>query len=201
MTKIEDTGCAFGSRCEVHLADGRLFDIENPDPAMISLRQAAKALSRICRWGGRIIDEADFFSVAQHSIYVQDVAATWGGSDATKLATLWHDAAEWITYDWPRPIKRRFPEIKAIEERIQGLIYAELGLGPHDYDADLVKRADNAAQRAEARIICRGSSRWDWGDTPEIDLPTFQDPDDCRSPRAAFEMFWARHCHLTTVTR
>lgn len=198
MQSIEDAGCAFGGKCEVHLSSGVLFDLLAPNPALINLRDAAKALGRICRWGGRIIDEAEFFSVAQHSVYVLDVASSWGASQSTKLAALWHDAAEWLTYDWPRPIKRLFPELKAIERKLQEMIYRELCLWPHDYDADLIKRADNAACRAEARIICRGSSRWDWGDTPEIELPTFTDPEDCRSPREAFEMFWTRHCHLVS---
>lgn len=199
-TDIEDAGCAFwhlgtDKTCEVHLPSGQLFDIEHPNPALINLRDVAKTLSRICRWGGRLIEAAEFYSVAQHSVYVADVAATWGATEATRLAALWHDAAEAFIGDVCRPIKRRFPDFKALESPLLELLYRELGLGPHDYDADLVKRADNAVCRQEARVICRGSSRWNWGDTPIVDIQ-FIDPDDCRSPREAFEMFWARHSWL-----
>lgn len=194
QTATEDAGCATG--CEVHLPTGQLFDLEQPDPAKINLRDIAKTLSRICRWGGRLIDCVDFYSVAQHSVLVSIQAAKWGATDATKLAALWHDGAEAFTGDIPRPIKRRFPEFKALEGPIEALIYRSLGLYPHDYDADLVKRADNAVCRREARIMCRGSSTWNWGDTVEADEIFLDDPDDCRLPNEAFEMFWSRHVFL-----
>jgi hypothetical protein len=194
MAADEHAGCATG--CRIHLNSGALFDLDNPDPALINLRDAAKTLSRICRWGGRIRDDAEFISVAQHQVYTADVAAQWGATDATKLACLWHDGGEWLMYDWPRPIKRKFPEIAAMEHPLTAMIFAELGLGPHDYDADLVKRADNAACKAEARIVCLGSSSWDWGDTPDVEIK-FEDVDDCRLPREAFEMFWNKHFLLT----
>lgn len=202
-TSIEDAGCAFGKlgcdgdSCEVHLPSGQLFDLERPDQSLINLRDIASALSRICRWGGRLIQAAEFYSVAQHSAYVEGVAASWGASKSTQLAALWHDAAEAFIGDVCRPIKRRFPEFKALEAPLVTMIYAELGLGQHDYDADLIKRADNAVCRQEARVICLGSRSWNWGDTPEVDIQ-FVDPEDCRMPREAFEMFWRRHCYLVS---
>jgi hypothetical protein len=201
MAADEHAGCAFwklGDKgCEVHLPSGVLLDLEQPDPAKINLRDVAKTLSRICRWGGRLIEEAEFYSVAQHSVYVAELARLWGGSDATVLAALWHDGAEAFLGDICRPVKRRFPEFSALEAPLLDLLYREHGLYPHDYDADLIKRADNAVCRAEARVICFGSRHWNWGNTDEVEIETFREPDDCRRPREAFEMFWNKHFLLT----
>lgn len=76
---------------------GVLINIQKPDASMIKLEDIARALSKICRFGGH---SKKFYSVAQHSALVAELAPT-----NLKFAALMHDAAEAYIGDLIKPLK------------------------------------------------------------------------------------------------
>lgn len=126
------------------LASGRYFDFSDPQP--LTIGEVAHALSHLCRFTGHC---ARFYSVAQHSVHVSFLVpyrfALWG---------LLHDAVEAVVGDMASPVKRMFPEYKALEDRCERVILAGFGL---DVDAKPpeVKVADRIALRTEQRDLMR----------------------------------------------
>jgi hypothetical protein len=78
-------------------ASGVLIDINNPTPEMICIDDIATALSKICRFGGH---SNDFYSVAQHSVVVANLAPEYLCREA-----LLHDATEAYLGDVIKPLK------------------------------------------------------------------------------------------------
>ena len=94
--------------------DGRKMWPLNPRIEDIDIRDIAMSLSGKARWGG--FTRPPYY-VSQHSVLVAQVLPShlqlWG---------LLHDAGEAYLPDIPRPIKRRYPELVAAEERILKLV-------------------------------------------------------------------------------
>jgi hypothetical protein len=95
---------------------GKMIDVVDPAPSMVSVEDIAHALSMTCRFGGHC---RDFYSVGEHSLLVERL----GGRSLrpsnedqsaisaayllkTRLAFLLHDAAEAYLGDIVTPIKR-----------------------------------------------------------------------------------------------
>src|ERR1700754_148549 len=76
---------------------GRRLDLLDPSPLDIELEDIAHGLARVARWNGQTIG-AHAFSVAQHSLVVEDLAAhlSPGLAPRWRLAALLHDAPEYV---------------------------------------------------------------------------------------------------------
>src|SRR6266516_3714044 len=83
---------------EIILASGKWFNVFDPKPEDIDLKDIAHALANQCRFTGHV---REFYSVAQHSVLVSQFCdasdAQWG---------LLHDASEAYLSDIARPIKK-----------------------------------------------------------------------------------------------
>lgn len=99
---------------------GLKFNILDPHPDQINIQDIAKGLANTCHFGGQV---KSFFSVAQHSMMVMELAP----DDLIKEALL-HDAAEAYVGDCIKPLKVLLPEYQAIEKRILEVIFERFGL-------------------------------------------------------------------------
>ena len=77
---------------------GGEIDLLDPSPAQFDMGEIAEALSKICRFSGRI---SAIWSVAQHSVLMADHA-----TPAARPYCLLHDAKESGIGDTPTPAKR-----------------------------------------------------------------------------------------------
>lgn len=148
----------------VETISGARLDLLNPKPQSISATDIAYHLSMICRFSGAI---KEFYSVAQHSVAVSDLAREFGEDRHTQYACLMHDAAEAYIGDLPSPVKQLCPEYRELEERITEAINAALIVRNGEHMKERIKLYDAIACRSEAAAMMhsRGHS-WPWGDTP-----------------------------------
>ena len=136
------------------MLSGRRLDLLNPSPLDIEIEDIAHGLARVARWNGQTKGD-HAFSVAQHCVLVEAVASaqTPGLTRQWRLASLLHDAAEYVIGDMISPFKTAVGiDYKAFEDRLQSAIHVRFGLPPMlpDRTTGLIKTADRAAAYLEA---------------------------------------------------
>ena len=138
--------------CWIQTFSGLKMHPLDPSPDEISLIDIAHALANICRYTGHC---KEFFSVAQHSVYVSVYAspenALWG---------LLHDASEAYLCDVARPVKRSdfMKGYCNVEEKLMRVIAEKFGLRwPMPEEISLL---DNRFLMTEARDL--GLITKDW---------------------------------------
>ena len=99
---------------------GKFLDYTNPSVRQISIEDIAIALSREARFSGHT---KDFYSVAQHSLYVSHIVPPEFAMEA-----LLHDATEAYCKDIPTPLKRLLPDYQKIERAVDQVIRKKYGL-------------------------------------------------------------------------
>jgi len=138
---------------------GRAFYPLDPRPEDIDIEDIAHALSLVCRFGGHC---STFYSVAEHSVRVSMAIVEAGGTRTEAFAGLMHDAAEAYLGDMIWPLKQA-PSVagyKAIEHRVQSVIFAKFGLP--DELPPIVKRFDLVLLSTEKRdLMIAGPGRED----------------------------------------
>ncbi|WP_293801198.1 HD family hydrolase [uncultured Bosea sp.] len=136
------------------MLSGRRLDLLDPSPLDIEIEDIAHGLARVARWNGQTRG-AHSFSVAQHSLLVEAIAAhlnpEWG--DDWRLMALLHDAPEYVIGDMISPFKVVMGDAyKSVELRLLAAIHLRLGL-PAATPAALkrkIKEADTIAAFFEA---------------------------------------------------
>ena len=136
------------------MLSGRRLDLLDPSPLDIEIEDIAHGLARVARWNGQTIG-ANMFSVAQHTLLVEEVARRRFGEPDRRLALalMLHDAPEYVIGDMISPFKAVIGDsYKAVEKRLLGAIHRRFGLAP-ELPADVVKvikTADRGAAFLEA---------------------------------------------------
>jgi len=136
------------------MLSGRRLDLLDPSPFDIEIEDIAHGLARVARWNGQTLGE-HAFSVAQHSMVVEEIAAHIrpGLEPKWRLAALLHDAPEYVIGDMISPFKAALGvDYKAFERRLEGAIHLRFGLPaevPPKIRA-LLKQADRASAYFEA---------------------------------------------------
>ncbi|MFZ5670089.1 MAG: YfbR-like 5'-deoxynucleotidase [Pseudomonadota bacterium] len=144
------------------MLSGRRLDLLDPSPVDIEIEDIAHGLARVARWNGQTVGEHGF-SVAQHSIVVEEIVAHIQPAVDPKwrLAALLHDASEYVIGDMISPFKAALGvSYKDFEERLEHAIHARFGL-PAKTPASikkLIKQADRACAFFEATQLA-GFSR------------------------------------------
>jgi hypothetical protein len=134
----------------IMLHSGAWFDFGAPASSNFTIEDIAHGLANICRYAGQC---RDFYSVAEHSVLVSEVATGF------ELESLLHDAAEAFIGDITRPLKQLLPDYKAIERRVQEAIFVRFGLNP-DLPSE-VRDADLRVLAAEqSQIMPEGTDYW-----------------------------------------
>jgi hypothetical protein len=162
-------------------SSGKPFWPLAPELNDIRITDIAEHLSRICRYGGALRSDVQFYSVAQHSV----LCSLHVPPDHAVEALL-HDAAEAYVGDMVRPLKLMMPEYRAVEDQIDRLIRQKFNL-PAEMST-LVKQADRSACATERRDLLAESPGLDWGPMPR----TWSDRIEPLLPFEARDLFIAR---------
>jgi 5'-deoxynucleotidase YfbR-like HD superfamily hydrolase len=136
------------------MLSGRRLDLLDPSPLDIEIADIAHGLARVARWNGQTFGD-HAFSVAQHSLLVEEIFATLSPEAAStdRLAALLHDAAEYVIGDMISPFKSAVGGgYKEVERRLQHAVHVRFGLPPEPPEATrrAIKRADQIAAYFEA---------------------------------------------------
>jgi 5'-deoxynucleotidase YfbR-like HD superfamily hydrolase len=172
------------------MLSGRRLDLLDPSPLDVEVEDIALGLSRVARWNGQT-EGAWAFSVAQHSLLVEDLAGRMSpgiGRD-WRLAALLHDASEYVVGDLISPFKAAVGlDYRAFEKRLQQAIRLRFELPAHlpAVAERLIKRADRAAAHLEATTLAGFSAseaRRFFGAPPKCDCPPLTPlrPDEART--------------------
>lgn len=153
MTCTPMVGCVENTPSAIQVYTGRFFDVLNPRPEDIDIRDIAHALSLQCRYGGHV---ERFYSVAQHSVLVSSLVpaedALWG---------LLHDASEAYLVDLPRPVKHNTgigTVYREIEEKIMPAMAERFGLPWPEPPSIFI--ADNRLLFTEKRDLLKPGLEW-----------------------------------------
>ena len=136
------------------MLSGRRLDLLDPSPMDIEIGDIAHGLARVARWNGQTVGDHGF-SVAQHSIVVEEIAAhleprleaRW------RLVALLHDAPEYVIGDMISPFKAALGlDYRLFEEKLETAIHVRFGLPAKTPEMVkvLIKKADRACAFFEA---------------------------------------------------
>jgi 5'-deoxynucleotidase YfbR-like HD superfamily hydrolase len=153
-SKSPNRRAASQPRAWQRMLSGRRLDLLDPSPLDVEIEDIAHGLARVARWNGQTIGP-HIFSVAQHSLLVERIAAEMEPSigRAERLFMLLHDAPEYVIGDMISPFKAVIGDAyKSVENRILGAILLRFSLpaAPAPGLAKLAKEADRAAAFFEA---------------------------------------------------
>lgn len=184
-------------KTEVETSTGKYLDMENPTTDAIELEDIAHALGNICRYNGHC---SEYYSVAEHAVFVSRRLQRKGYSLAIQLAGLHHDDTEAFLGDIPRPLKpllgQKYIDLTdAIDEVVcEGL---ELPFDAEAFHWPEVKAADDWSLFVEARHLLKSQGRG-WALQPtesRVVVPDYWLGGI--TPRAATELYLKRHRELT----
>jgi uncharacterized protein len=136
------------------MLSGRRLDLLDPSPLDIEIEDIAHGLARVARWNGQT-SGAHIFSVAQHTLLVDEVARRRFGEPDRRLALalMLHDAPEYVIGDMITPFKAVIGDTyKVVEKRLLVAIHRRFGLAPElpAEVAKMIKTADRGAAFLEA---------------------------------------------------
>lgn len=160
------------------MLSGRRLDLLDPSPLDVEIEDIAHGLARVARWNGQTIG-AHIFSVAQHTLLVEEIARRRVGAVDRRLglALLLHDAPEYVIGDMISPFKAVIGgSYKAVEKRLLAAIHLRFGLPPElpDDVVNIVKAADRGSAFLEATRLAGFSAeeaRRFFGPRPALPQP------------------------------
>ncbi len=139
------------------MLSGRRLDLLDPTPVDIEIEDIAHGLAFVARWNGQT--RGDYpYSVAEHSLLVERLFGRLNPKAPAKwqLATLLHDAPEYVIGDMISPVKAAVgPGYGALDDRLQAGVNLRFGL-PATVPAMIkkqIKRADRISAWLEATQI------------------------------------------------
>lgn len=136
------------------MLSGRRLDLLDPTPFDIEVSDIAHGLAFVARWNGQTRGDWPY-SVAEHSLLVEEIFSRMNQAvdSRWRLATLLHDAPEYVIGDMISPVKSALgSEYKAMDERLTIAIHRRFGL-PATLPAAIkkkIKMADRISARLEA---------------------------------------------------
>jgi hypothetical protein len=184
-------------KTEVETSTGKYLDMDNPTSDAIELEDIAHSLGNICRYNGHCLN---YYSVAEHAVFVSKRLERKGYSKLIQLAGLHHDDAEAFLGDIPRPLKPllgiKYTELTDAVDKVivEGL---NLPFGPEAFHWAEVKAADDWSLFVEARHLLPSQGKgWLLQPTESrVVIPDYYL--NGIEPKAASKLYLARHRELT----
>ena len=139
------------------MLSGRRLDVIDPSPLDIEIEDIAHGLAFQARWNGQTQGEF-VFSVANHSILVWSIFCLENPKIEKRwqLASLLHDAPEYVIGDLISPVKKEVGNsYTSLEKKLQEAIHIRFGLPaliPRKIKSK-IKIADRKAAWIEATVI------------------------------------------------
>ena len=166
---------------------GKRFCPLDPNPDDIDIGDIAHALSRLCRFTGHC---EDFYSVAQHSVYVSQNCSQ---NKVEQLMGLLHDGSEFALNDCSSPLKRTpgFEYYRQVEHNLQSMIYKKFGGSA--IEPKSVKISDMRMLATEARDLLP-IIHPDW----KLEVEPYDFKIVPLPPKEAKQLFLARFKELTS---
>jgi 5'-deoxynucleotidase YfbR-like HD superfamily hydrolase len=164
------------------MLSGRRLDLLDPSPLDIEIEDIAHGLARVARWNGQTHGD-HIFSVAQHTLLVEEVARRRTGTIDSRLglAILLHDAPEYVIGDMISPFKAVIGgAYRAVERRLLVAIHLRFAL-PLELPAEIlaiIKAADRGAAFLEATALAgfgTTEARRLFGSRPALSAATEKD--------------------------
>lgn len=118
----------------------------------VALEDIRWSLAMTCRFTGHV---REFYSVAQHCVWVTQAVKEKGGSLEAQRQALLHDSSEAYLADVAAPYKRELGTFVAHERRIETICYEAFGLP--GVTPDIVHQMDRLASFVEARQLSPGA--------------------------------------------
>jgi len=185
------------------MLSGRRLDLLDPSPLDVEIEDIAHGLARVARWNGQT-SGAHIFSVAQHTLLVDEVARRRFGEPDRRLALalMLHDAPEYVIGDMITPFKAVIGDTyKAVEKRLLGAIHRRFGLAPElpIEVVKMIKTADRGAAFLEATQLAGFSiseARRFFGPRPVLPPAVERDHLTPWSATAAEQRFLARFAKI-----
>ena len=136
------------------MLSGRRLSLLDPSPVDVEIEDIAHGLSRVARWNGQTSSPWSY-SVAEHSVLTLDLALRIQPKLETRwrLATLLHDAPEYVIGDLISPFKAAIGlDYKEMEHQLQTAIHRRFGLPSviPEPMRKLIKKADKISAYLEA---------------------------------------------------
>lgn len=137
------------------MLSGRRLDLLDPTPMDVEIEDIAHGLAFVARWNGQTRGEWPY-SVAEHSLLVEEILGLTEPSPRWRLAALLHDAPEYVIGDMISPVKGVLgPGYAALDARLAAAVHLRFGLPaqlPREVKA-AIKRADKVSAWFEATRI------------------------------------------------
>lgn len=137
------------------MLSGRRLDLLDPSPLDVEIEDIAHGLARVARWNGQTVGD-HAFSVAQHSLIVEEIVGARERDPRWRLAALLHDAPEYVIGDMISPFKSVLGgDYKGVEARLQAAVHRRFGL-PADLPLGIkraIKSADRVSAYFEAKLL------------------------------------------------
>jgi len=136
------------------MLSGRRLDLLDPSPLDVEIEDIAHGLARVARWNGQTYGD-HAYSVAQHSLLVERVHRLHhpATTPAETLATLLHDAPEYVIGDLISPFKAVIDTAyREVEARLHRAVRLRFGLSATlaPQVVTRIKKADQTAAYFEA---------------------------------------------------
>ncbi len=142
--------------------DARTIHFPTMTPDEFRIEDVPHCLAMICRYNG-FVDR--FYSVAQHSVMVCELAEAIHGRSPISHCALLHDASEAYLGDVSRPFKACLPDYKRIEAHVQSVIVEAMRLPKDPAIWQEVSRLDVMALHIEANALL--FHHYDWIKPPD----------------------------------
>ena len=130
------------------MLSGRRLDLLDPTPMDIEIEDIAHGLAFVARWNGQTRGDWPY-SVAEHSLLVEEIYGRGEVSPRWRLAALLHDAPEYVIGDMISPVKSAVgPGYGEMDLRLTAAVHLRIGL-PSVLPV-AVKKAIKAADKISA---------------------------------------------------
>ena len=116
------------ARAWQRMLSGRRLDLLDPTPVDIEIEDIAHGLAFVARWNGQTRGDWPY-SVAEHSLLVEQIYGRGEASPRWRMAALLHDAPEYVIGDMISPVKAAVgPGYGEMDLRLTAAVHRRFGL-------------------------------------------------------------------------